>query len=254
METSDSAASTARSGRRRRTRCSCSVAWGSNPATPTRLPAVGRSWSAPSGTTAPSVRGPSRRRTPASAPCSSACSSTSTTSCRCGATDSSTSSSPSRRTTAGGTAILARPWVRSTPRSRRWRRSGSGGRTLRATPSTRRLSAATSTCSPGELFRSRSTGELIKPEFTRFSFPPRWYYDVLRALDHLQEAGAPADQRAADAIDLVREKRRKDGRLPLQNRHPGETYFGMEEPGGPSRWNTLRALRVLRWWDGSAGG
>lgn len=100
-----------------------------------------------------------------------------------------------------------------------------------------------------ELFRSRRTGEPIRPEFTRFSFPPRWRYDVLRALDHLQAAGAPIDSRAADAIELVRDKRRPDGTWPLQNRHPGETYFEMEEPGGPSRWNTLRALRVLRWWE-----
>lgn len=101
-----------------------------------------------------------------------------------------------------------------------------------------------------ELFRSRRTGEVVRPEFTRFSFPPRWHYDVLRALDHLQDAGAPTDPRAGDAIELVRKKRREEGTWPLQNRHPGETYFELEAPGEPSRWNTLRALRVLRWWEG----
>ncbi|WP_436927277.1 hypothetical protein [Halosimplex amylolyticum] len=101
------------------------------------------------------------------------------------------------------------------------------------------------------LFRSRRTGDVIRPEFTRFSFPPRWFYDVLRALDHLQASSAPTDPRAGDAVDLLREKRRADGTWPLQNRHPGRVYFEMETVGEPSRWNTLRALRVLRWWESS---
>jgi hypothetical protein len=42
------------------------------------------------------------------------------------------------------------------------------------------------------LFRRRSTGEVIDPRFTMFSFPPYWYYDVLRALDH-----SPRDRRGA---------------------------------------------------------
>jgi hypothetical protein len=100
------------------------------------------------------------------------------------------------------------------------------------------------------LFRSHRTGAVIKPAFTRFSFPPRWYYDVLRALDHFQAVEAPRDPRLADAIDVVRGHRKEDGRWPLQNRHPGKVYFEMERVGAPSRWNTLRALRVLKWWEG----
>jgi hypothetical protein len=100
------------------------------------------------------------------------------------------------------------------------------------------------------LFRSSTTGEVVKPAMTRFSFPPRWHYDVLRGLDHFQEAVAERDRRLQDAIDLVHKKRRADGRWPLQNRHPGKTFFEIETPGRPSRWNTLRALRVLRWWAG----
>jgi len=100
------------------------------------------------------------------------------------------------------------------------------------------------------LFRSSTTGEVVKPAMTRFSFPPRWYYDVLRGLDHFQEAGAKRDKRLQDAIDLVHKKRRADGRWPLQNRHPGKTFFEMEKPGRPSRWNTLRSMRVLGWWEG----
>ena len=99
------------------------------------------------------------------------------------------------------------------------------------------------------LFRSHRTGAVIKPALLQFSFPPRWYYDVLRALDHFQAAGAPRDERLAEAIDLVRRKRRKDGRWLLENVHRGQTYFALERPGEPSRWNTLRARRVLAWWD-----
>src|SRR5262249_58734807 len=104
------------------------------------------------------------------------------------------------------------------------------------------------------LFGSHRTGSVIKPAFTRFVFPPRWHYDVLRALDHFREAGAPRDPRLAEAIALVRQARGEDGRWPLGGRYPGRTYFELERVGAPSRWNTLRALRVLRWWEGRAGG
>jgi hypothetical protein len=102
------------------------------------------------------------------------------------------------------------------------------------------------------LFRSDHTGEIIKPSFTLFSFPPRWHYDVLRALDYFQAVKAPRDRRLTDAVDLVCGKRRKDGRWPLQNRHAGRTFFELERVGAASRWNTLRALRVLKWWHARA--
>ncbi|MGC9357507.1 MAG: hypothetical protein ACP5GX_06570 [Anaerolineae bacterium] len=98
------------------------------------------------------------------------------------------------------------------------------------------------------LFRSHRTGEVVDARMTRFSFPPRWYYDILRALDYFQDVNAPFDERLDDALAILEKKRRKDGRWPLQNRHPGEVYFRMEEGRSPpSRWNTLRALRVLNW-------
>jgi hypothetical protein len=100
------------------------------------------------------------------------------------------------------------------------------------------------------LFRSHRTGAVIKPIFVLFSFPPRWHYDILRALDHFQAVNAPRDPRLADAIDIVRRTRDKEGRWPLQNSYKGKTYFELERLGAPSRWNTLRALRVLKWWDG----
>lgn len=102
------------------------------------------------------------------------------------------------------------------------------------------------------LFRSRSTGEVIRPEWTRFSFPPQWHYDVLRGLDHLRASGRAPDERCAEAIDLVRRRQQPDGRWLLQNTHRARRHFAMEGADGtPSRWNTLRALRVLRWYDGA---
>ena len=103
-----------------------------------------------------------------------------------------------------------------------------------------------------KLFRSHRTGEIIKPDFIRLSFPPRWHYDILRALEYFQAVDAPRDPRLAEAVDLVRRARSEDGRWPLQHTYKGKTYFDLERLGEPSRWNTLRALRVLKWWDNGA--
>ncbi len=99
------------------------------------------------------------------------------------------------------------------------------------------------------MHRSHRTGEVVDGRYLRFSYPPRWHYDLLRGLDHLADAGAPTDPAAAEAIEVVRERRRPDGRWLLQNRWPGKTWFEFEQVGRPSRWNTLRALRVLEWWE-----
>src|SRR5258706_1115662 len=112
------------------------------------------------------------------------------------------------------------------------------------------------------LFRRLSTGEVIERDregstaFTHFAFPTWWHYDVLRGLEHLRKAGVAPDERVAEAIGLVASKRDSDGRWPLETRYPGEMPVEMDESEGkPSRWNTLRALRVLNWYDRySAGG
>jgi hypothetical protein len=104
------------------------------------------------------------------------------------------------------------------------------------------------------LMYSLRTGELVNPRWLLMSFPPRWFYDVLRGLDYLRGAGTEPDPRAGEAIQVVVGKRRKDGRWPLQNRHAGREHFPMEEGAGkPSRWNSLRAMRVLQWYRGDAG-
>jgi hypothetical protein len=105
------------------------------------------------------------------------------------------------------------------------------------------------------LFRRLSTGEAIERDrkggaaWARFAFPTWWHYDVLRGLDYLRHAGVAPDERVAEAIELVASKRDGDGRWPLETRYPGVSPVELDEgEGRPSRWNTLRALRVLRWY------
>ena len=99
------------------------------------------------------------------------------------------------------------------------------------------------------LYKSHRTGAVVNPAMTRMNFPPRWHYDFIRALDYFQSVNAPHDERMGDAIDLLKEKQRKDGRWPAYRPWSGRMYFEMEKAGTPSRWNTLRALRVLKWWE-----
>lgn len=100
------------------------------------------------------------------------------------------------------------------------------------------------------LLRRKSTGAVIDEDWLRFSFPTRWFYDVLRGLDYFRAAGGTPDGRLAEAVEAVRSKRRDDGTWLLENTHPGAVHFPLEDGDGhPSRWNTLRALRVLRWWE-----
>ena len=102
------------------------------------------------------------------------------------------------------------------------------------------------------LFRRKSTGEVAVPGYLQFSFPPRWHYDVLRGLEHFRAAGGPPDQRVDEGIELVRSRQQPDGTWLLENTHRGAVHFPLEDVDGtPSRWNTLRARRVLRWYEAS---
>jgi hypothetical protein len=105
------------------------------------------------------------------------------------------------------------------------------------------------------LFRRRSTGEVIERDrkgdstWTRFAFPNWWHYDVLRGLEYLRRASVTPDERAAEAIELVETKRGGDGRWLLETQYPGTMPVELDEgEGQPSRWITLRALRVLDWY------
>ena len=99
-----------------------------------------------------------------------------------------------------------------------------------------------------KLFRRKSTGEVVNQAWLQFSFPTRWHYDVLRALEYFRLVGDAPDSRLSEAIDLVRSKQQPDGAWLLENTYPGKVHFALEDGDGrPSRWNTLRALRVLKW-------
>ena len=106
------------------------------------------------------------------------------------------------------------------------------------------------------LFRRLSTGEAIERDrkgdtaWSCFAFPTWWHYDVLRGLDYLRRAGVAPDERVSEAIAMVASKREDDGRWPLETRYPGRMPVETDEgEGRPSRWNTLRAMRVLRWYE-----
>ena len=101
-----------------------------------------------------------------------------------------------------------------------------------------------------KLMRRKTTDEIVDPEFLQFSYPFRWHYDVLRALDYFRATGERPDPRIAEAIELVRSKRQPDGTWLLENTYRGAVHFTLEDGDGkPSRWNTLRALRVLDWYE-----
>ncbi|MDR2036759.1 MAG: hypothetical protein LBQ60_02430 [Bacteroidales bacterium] len=99
------------------------------------------------------------------------------------------------------------------------------------------------------LFRSDKTGDVIKSAFLKLCYPGRWYYDILKALDYFRLADVPYQANMEDALKIIRQKRTKDGVWKLPSPHQGIVHFTMEEAGEPSRWNTLRALRVLKKYD-----
>jgi len=104
-----------------------------------------------------------------------------------------------------------------------------------------------------QLLRRKSTGDIVNAAWLQCSFPTRWHYDVLRALDYFRSVGAAPDPRINEAIALLRSKQQTDGTWLLENTRPGRVPFSLEDGDGrPSRWNTLRALRVLRWYDETA--
>ncbi|KAH8658394.1 hypothetical protein BX600DRAFT_514886 [Xylariales sp. PMI_506] len=101
------------------------------------------------------------------------------------------------------------------------------------------------------LFRRKSNNEVIDPALLKLAFPTWWHYDILRALDYFRAVGGPPDMRVKEAVEILRSKA-QDGLWNLEHVYPGAVHFQMEEPGQPSRWITLMALRVLKWFDNSS--
>lgn len=97
-----------------------------------------------------------------------------------------------------------------------------------------------------QLYRSDKTGEIVNNDFLKLSYPKRWRYDILSALDYFQYSKTDWDRRMQPAVDVLLRKRNKDGTWNVRAKYPGQTHFDMECAGQPSRWNTLRALRVLK--------
>ena len=97
-----------------------------------------------------------------------------------------------------------------------------------------------------QLYISDRTGEVIRKDFLKLTYPSRWYYNILKALDYFQYEGVEWDQRMQPAIDILLKKRNKDQTWNVQAKHAGQVHFEMEKAGKPSRWNTLRAMRVLK--------
>jgi hypothetical protein len=125
----------------------------------------------------------------------------------------------------------------------------------RSAPVTRARARAQDYLLRRRMFRSLRTGEVIDRSWTRFQFPPSYHYDVLRGLDYLRNAGVKPDERVAEAIGIVKDRRHQNGLWPLNRIDPRRFTFDMEPGVGKrSHWNTLRALRVLKWhMEGIAG-
>jgi hypothetical protein len=101
------------------------------------------------------------------------------------------------------------------------------------------------------LYKSHNTGKIVDPKMLKLTFPARWKYDIIRCLDYFQQRNQPKDPRMADALDVIKSKQTKEGFWNLEYKHLAKVFFDFEKVGQPSHWNTLRAIRVLNWWNES---
>ena len=99
------------------------------------------------------------------------------------------------------------------------------------------------------LYKSNTTWKVVDPKMIRLSFPPRWHFDIMRCLDYFQEKNIKKDERMIDAVHLLMKKQTTEGFWKLEIKYPAKIFFEMEKVGKESRWNTLRALRILKWWE-----
>ena len=98
------------------------------------------------------------------------------------------------------------------------------------------------------LYKSNTTWKTVDPRMIRLSFPPRWHFDIMRCLDYFQERNINKDKRMIDALELLINKQTPKGFWKREIKYPAKVFFEMEKVGRESRWNTLRALRILKWW------
>lgn len=103
------------------------------------------------------------------------------------------------------------------------------------------------------LYKSHRTGQTVDPRMIRFAHPPRWHYDIFRFLDLMQTEKIGYNPKMKDALEILKTKQLKTGQWNLELWYQGKKYFQMEGVGKPSRWNTLRALRILKWFDKKGG-
>jgi hypothetical protein len=159
---------------------------------------------------------------------------------------------PKSRRSSFHTTICVLEGLLAYERAKYEREGRKAGRELRAVTKARKR--AEDYLLERRMFRSLRTGEVIDKRWLRFSYPTFWHYDVLRGLDYLRDAGIKPDSRVSDAIEIVIARRHQNGRWPLNLLHPEKIPLQMETSvGRASRWNTLRALRVLRWYNNSTG-
>lgn len=98
-----------------------------------------------------------------------------------------------------------------------------------------------------ELYKNKKTGDPIHPSMIKASYPARWKYDILRALECFASIHYPYDPRMKDALELLKSDM-KGPFMPKGTKIPGLTRFNLEQ-GRYGSFNTLRMLKVLKTYD-----
>jgi len=98
------------------------------------------------------------------------------------------------------------------------------------------------------LYKSNTTWQPVNSKMIKLTFPPRWHYDIMRCLDYFQEQHIAKDERMQDAMNLLKAKQTPEGLWKLEHKYPAKIFFDMEKVGQPSRWNTLRGMRIIKFW------
>lgn len=92
--------------------------------------------------------------------------------------------------------------------------------------------------------KSHDLSAIARPGWLKFGFPLMYQTDILELLDIYASLGW-WDERLRDALEVVIGLRQPDGRWKLENSFNGKMLVRIEQKGKPSKWITLKALRVL---------